>query len=125
MRCTRCWFIITALSLLLFGTALCTLAQAATQNVLTWQDNSANEQSFDIERKAVACATAGTFTVLSTVGANVVTYTDLAVTEGVTYCYRVDAANTAGKSGYSNTAERLVPFTVPAAPSALQVTGGL
>jgi hypothetical protein len=29
MRCSRCWFIITALSLLLFGTALCTLAQAA------------------------------------------------------------------------------------------------
>jgi hypothetical protein len=124
MRCTRCSFLFLALAVLLFGAATCTLAQAATQNVLTWQDNSANEQSFDIERKAVPCATAGTFTVLATVGANVVTYTDLAVTEGATYCYRVDAANTAGKSGYSNTAERLVPFTVPAAPSVLGVTGG-
>jgi len=122
----RCQLLAASCLLLLVGLlAFAPDAQAATQNVLTWQDNSANEQSFDIERKAVACATAGTFTVLSTVGANVVTYTDLAVTEGVTYCYRVDAANTAGKSGYSNTAERLVPFTVPAAPSALQVTGGL
>lgn len=77
-----------------------------------------------IERKAEACAGAGAFAEIATVAANVTTYTDSAVTEGVTYCYRVAAQNAAGKSAYSNTAGRLVPPTVPSAPSALGVAGG-
>lgn len=96
----------------------------AASNVLSWTDNSGNETNFDVERKAEACTGPGLFTVLATVGANVTTYTDSAVSEGVTYCYRVDASNPAGKSAYSNTASRTVPFTVPAAPSGLGVVGG-
>ena len=93
----------------------------AGQNVLTWTDNANNEQNFNIERKAEACAGGAAFVPLATVGLNVVTFTDLAVTEGTTYCYRVNASNVAGPSAFSNTAARTVPFTAPAAPSGLTV----
>ena len=96
----------------------------AASNVLTWQDNSGNEANFHVERKAEACAGAVPFTEIATTGANVVTFTDSVVTEGVTYCYRVAASNPAGTSAYSNTASRDVPFTVPVPPSGLGVAGG-
>ena len=96
----------------------------AASNVLTWMDNSGNEANFNIERKVEACSGPLAFVPLATVGANIVTFTDTAVTEGVTYCYRVNASNTAGISVFSNTASRLVPFTVPNAPSGLGVVGG-
>lgn len=93
-------------------------------NVLTWTDNSTNEANFHIERKAEACTGTGAFAEIATVGINVSTFNDTQVTEGVTYCYRVAASNPAGKSAYSNTAERTPPFSIPAAPSGLGVTGG-
>ena len=93
----------------------------AGQNVLTWTDNSANELNFNIERKAETCTGTLAFIPLATVGTNVTTLTDTAVVEGATYCYRVNASNTAGVSAYSNTASRTVPFTIPAAPSGLGV----
>jgi len=93
----------------------------AGQNVLTWTDNASNEQNFNIERKAEACAGGAAFVPLATVGIDIVTFTDLGVTEGTTYCYRVNASNTAGASAFSNTAARTVPFSVPASPSALTV----
>ena len=96
----------------------------AGSNVLSWTDNSNNELNFNIERKAEACAGALPFAALASVGTNVTTYTDSTVVEGVTYCYRVNASNTAGVSAYSNTASRTVPFTVPAAPSGLGANGG-
>ena len=93
----------------------------AASNVLTWQDNSGNEANFHVERKAGGCAGVAAFAEIATTGANVVTFTDSAVTEGVTYCYRVAASNPAGKSAYSNTASRTVPFSIPLAPSGLVV----
>ncbi len=101
------------------------LSAAGAQNVLTWQDNSANEANFHIERTTAAdvaaCATATGWTQIVTTGANITAFTDAAVNEGVTYCYRVKASNPAGSSGYSNVAGRSVPFTIPAAPSGLTV----
>lgn len=110
---------------LLLAVLLCSASQVfAASNVLQWDDNSSNELNFNIERKAEACAGTGAFTEIATVPANAITYTDSPVTEGSRYCYRVAASNTAGKSGFSNTVERLVPFTVPAAPGGLKVQGG-
>jgi len=96
----------------------------AASNVLSWTDNSNNEATFHVERKAEVCVGAAAFAEIATTGANVVTFTDSAVTEGLTYCYRVAASNPAGKSAYSNTASRTVPFTIPAAPSLLGVISG-
>ena len=122
MRCTRCITLYAILALVVALLGFTAGAEAATQNTITWQDNSNNEQRFNLERKAVPCAdTSLPFVEISTPATNATTYVDTAVTEGVTYCYRVAASNTAGKSGYSNTGERLVPFSVPAAPSVLGV----
>jgi hypothetical protein len=111
----------SVLSFVLLVVLLCgTLAHAADQVVLTWTDLSNNEQGFNIFRKAEACALSTlTFTKLASVGPNIITYTDTAVTQGVTYCYEVDAYNTAGESAFSNTASKLIPFTIPVAPSGL------
>ena len=76
---------------------------------------------FNIERKVEACAGGAAFVPLATVGLDIVTFTDTAVSEGVTYCYRVNASNVSGVSAFSNTADRLVPFTSPPAPSSLVV----
>jgi hypothetical protein len=46
----------------------------------------------------------GTFTEIATTGATVTTYTDSAVSDGTTYCYRVRAYNPTAYSDYSNTA---------------------
>jgi hypothetical protein len=107
----------------------------AASNVLTWQDNSTNEANFHIERKiiptpappaAISCGVtpATDYAQIATTGVNVTTFSDSAVVEGTTYCYRVKASNPAGSSNFSNEAGRTVPFTVPVAPSALGVTGG-
>lgn len=90
--------------------------------VLTWVDNSNNESNFDIERKTSLCSGAAAWAVLGTVGANAVTYRDSAIAEGASYCYRVNARNAAGKSGYSNEVGFTVPLAVPAAPSQVGVT---
>ena len=113
---------------IMLSTVLLATPAWAAQNVLTWTDNSTNEANFHIERTTAAtvaaCQTATGFTSLASLGFNVATFTDAAVIEGTTYCYRVNASNTAGTSAFSNIAGRLVPFTVPAAPSGLGVSGG-
>lgn len=96
------WSLLALAGVLIAGPAL------AAQNVLTWTDNSTNEQSFRIERKAGTCAATGTFTALASVAGNATTYTDTAVVVGNTYCYRVRAANASGVSAYSNTAQKTV-----------------
>ncbi|MDL1911588.1 hypothetical protein FBQ81_13015 [Chloroflexi bacterium CFX6] len=90
---------------------------------LAWADNSADETGFVIER-----ATDGvTFSVLTSVGADTISYMDAAVSGGNTYDYRVAAFSDGGVSTYSNTVSVTVPAdaTIPAAPanlSALNIT---
>jgi List-Bact-rpt repeat protein/VCBS repeat protein len=91
----RC-FILIFLFLL---TALSWQSQAsAGQLQLAWTDNSNNENGFKIERKL---GTTGTFSQIATVGVNATTYTDTNLTDGITYCYRLAAFNSAGTSAYS------------------------
>ncbi len=101
-------------------TALSATAASSTQINLAWTDNSNNEDGFRIER----CQNAGcsTFTEIATVAANVVSYQNTGLTAGTTYQYRVRAYNTAGNSGYSNTASATTTVTLPAAPTALSAT---
>ncbi len=67
---------------------------------LTWNDNSDNEDAFEIERSE---KTPPNFLVIGTVGPNIETYDDTTVVVGIEYTYRVRAANSYGFSGYSNT----------------------
>lgn len=77
---------------------------------LTWADNSNNETGFGIERKA---GTNGTFAQIATVAANVNSYTDSGFIAGNTYCYRVNAFNTAGVSTYTNEACKDITDSAP------------
>jgi hypothetical protein len=76
-----------------------TVVAPPAQLTLTWQDNSTNESNFGVQRKT---GTSGTYAQIALVAANTTSYVDTSVTNGVTYCYRVDALNTAGASAYSN-----------------------
>ena len=75
---------------------------------LTWVDNSQNEDGFNIERKL---GTTGTFSLLATVGPNVTSYSDNNLADSTTYCYRLNAFNSAGNSAYSNEACETTPAT--------------
>lgn len=72
---------------------------SAAQLQLSWTDNSDNEDGSRIERRT---GTSGTFALIAFVGPNITSYTDVGLADGTTYCYRVNAFNTAGASDYSN-----------------------
>jgi hypothetical protein len=80
-----------------------------SQIVLTWTDNSTNETGFTIERKIGT----GTYTQIGTVATNIATYSDVAVSAGNTYTYRVFSTNSAGNSTtYSNEVTITIPLPV-------------
>lgn len=67
--------------------------------LLEWTDNTDNETGFVLERKKGT----GSYEVLVTLGANIITYTDQDVLlDGVYYYYRVKATSLYGDSDYSN-----------------------
>ena len=80
------------------------MAISSTQINLAWQDNSANEDGFKIERcQGNGCSN---FAEIAEVGANVTTYSDTGLEPNTRYGYRVRAFNGVGNSGYSNIARR-------------------
>ena len=72
---------------------------SAAQLTLSWTDASDNEDGFGIERRTT---TGGTFARVASVPSNVNTYTDASLASSTTYCYRVNAFNSAGNSAYTN-----------------------
>jgi hypothetical protein len=66
---------------------------------LTWQDNSTNENGFQIERKL---GPNGTYVRIASVAANTTSYLDTKLANGTTYCYRVRAFNASQTSDYTN-----------------------
>jgi hypothetical protein len=67
--------------------------------LLNWVDNSDNEQNFLVERST---SVAGGYIQVATIAANARSYTDNTVFRKTTYFYRVRAANSGGRSSYSN-----------------------
>lgn len=68
--------------------------------VLTWQDNSPDEQGFRIERSHDL----RTITEVAYLGPNTTSFVDSGLMPGVTYYYRLHAFNAQGWSPYSNIA---------------------
>jgi len=87
---------------------------------LAWSDNSTNENGFAIERSADGA----NFSQISTVAANLTSYSNTGLTASTTYFYRVRAFNNAGSSGYSNLASATTAAlsAPPAAPANLAAT---
>ncbi len=71
------------------------------QIYLSWQDNASSETGFQIERSTDGGSSFGP---LAVAPANAAGYTDLGLTPGAPYCYRIYAVNGSGASGFSNTA---------------------
>lgn len=67
---------------------------------LSWQDNSSDEDGFEIERQAGS----GAFAALASVDANLTQYEDSSVTAGARYVYRVRARKGSARSEWSNDA---------------------
>src|SRR2546428_681057 len=89
---------------------------------LNWQAPSNNGGSAITGYKIYRSNSTGTETLLATRG-NLTSYTDLTVTNGLTYFYKVSALNSIGESPQSNEASATVP-TIPSAPQNLQAIGG-
>ena len=68
--------------------------------VLRWTDNANNETGFSVERAAVVNGVTGNYSVVVTLPANTVTYTDTGLAVGA-YSYRVQAFNASVASAYS------------------------
>ena len=66
---------------------------------LAWQDNSANELGFKIERKT---GSGGTYSEIATVGPNVTSCKDTGLSPATTCFYSVRAYNSTGYSSYSS-----------------------
>jgi hypothetical protein len=80
------------------------------QIALTWQNNSATETSFTIERST----SGGNFTPVASVGAYADAYTDGDLAPSAEYVYEVVATNSAGSSAPSNQASaRTTASTLP------------
>src|SRR5262245_20384754 len=101
-------------------TALNANAVTSTSIGLSWTDNSSDEDGFRIERAPDVSASAGTYAEITTVGANVASYTDTDVVADTRYWYRVRAYTAVGNSGYSNAAT--AGTLSPPAPTALGLT---
>jgi titin len=83
-------------------------------------DNSNNETGFNIQQSTDGV----NFTQVASVGAGVTSYSSTGLSPSTTYYYRVQAYNSVGTSGYSNTASATTTaqVTVPTAPSNLTAT---
>ena len=90
--------------------------QTGPQIRLTWTDNSGSEQTFAIERNVNGAG----YVSLTSVLANVVTFTDTQVTPNNTYQYRVRAVNAVGSSAYATSSPVVVPQP-PAAPASFTI----
>lgn len=82
---------------------------AAGQLSLTWQDNSNNEDGFEIERTLLG----ESFGLLATVGPDSETYLDETIVPGLEYKYRIRAFNAFGYSSYTNISAGAMHNTAP------------
>ena len=99
---------------------LAAVAASSSQINLSWQDNSANESGFIVQR---APSSTGPWMQIATTGVNVKSYANSALGAGTTYYYRVCAYNSRGNSTFSSTASattsQSVDTTAPSIPSGL------
>jgi fibronectin type 3 domain-containing protein/regulation of enolase protein 1 (concanavalin A-like superfamily) len=95
-------------------------ALTPSQINLSWTD-VVGETGYKIERSLTS---ASGFAQIGTAAANATSYSDMTVAGSTQYYYRIRANNTAGDSGYSNTAGASTPTgpTVPSVPGNLTAT---
>jgi predicted phage tail protein len=95
-----------------------TAALLADTVTLTWTASSGVVSNYFVERSVT---TTNNFVEIATIGP-VTTYADTNLTDNTSYWYRVRAGNEAGRSPYSNIANKFFLF-LPGGPGTLTVAG--
>ncbi len=80
-----------------------------------WQDNSSDETGFEVHRSTTGDS--GTFTLLTSVAANVGALNDQGLASATQYCYKVRAVKTVDTTSYPSAFSNSVCATTPAAPA--------
>jgi len=95
-------------------TAVQNASSPSTSLSLSWRDNATTETSYQIDRSADGTS----FVAISSVGANVQSFTDSGLSAGMAYYYRVRAVNASGSSAFSNiaSAQTASSSLAPSAP---------
>lgn len=75
-------------------------AVSSSQINLSWTDNATDEDSYQVEQSTDGV----NFSFIATLSADSTSYSDTDLSPETTYTYQVNASNTAGSSGYTNTA---------------------
>jgi PKD repeat protein len=106
----------TTMAVIATPTSLTAVATSSTSINLNWVDNANNETSYKVERSLNGV----NFTeIAGSLPANATSYTDVGLTAGVLYFYRVRASNGTNFSNYSNIAQATPTVTI-ADPTNLQ-----
>ncbi|MCB1122029.1 MAG: fibronectin type III domain-containing protein, partial [Verrucomicrobiae bacterium] len=80
---------------------------SANQINLSWSDNSDNETQFHVERRL----SGGNWSLVTSLGSGVTSYSDTGLNQGTTYFYRVSASNNESTSSPSNEASATTSST--------------
>jgi hypothetical protein len=99
---------------------LTAITVSGSQINLSWQDNSATETGFVVERKTGA---GGAWGQVGTTASNVSTFNNTGLVGGTTYFYRVQATSGTGSSGYSNEASATTLSSPPTIAGFLPTSG--
>jgi hypothetical protein len=83
-------------------TGLTTSAVSSTQINLSWTDNSSNETGFQVYRKAGACSSTNTWTLINTTEADATSFNNTGLTTGQTYSYKVRSFTKSTAAPYAN-----------------------
>src|SRR5437879_3149081 len=90
------------------------LAVSWSQINVSWQDNSSNENGFEVHRSTTGPS--GTFTLLATTAASATTYSSGGLSGSSQYCYEVRAFKTTGNKRSYSAFSSAACATTPAAP---------
>jgi hypothetical protein len=101
---------------------LTAITVSGSQINLSWQDNSATETGFVVERKTGA---GGAWGQVGTTASNVSTFNNTGLVGGTTYFYRVQATSGTGSSGYSNEASATTSSSPPTIAGFLPTSGSI
>lgn len=85
---------------------------------LTWHDNANNETKYTLQKTT---DTTASWSTVANLPANTTSDSSAGLTDGTKYYYRVFASNSAGNSGFSNTASAVTPMNPPTNLAANQV----
>lgn len=97
-------------------------SSSSSKATLTWDDRSATETGFKVERSLVDNTN---YAEIGTVGANITSFTDSGLKAGTKYWYRVRAYNADTTSDYSSEKQVTTLNDAPPAPSGLTATPSL